>query len=119
MSNNVEIFENVRKARNGERVVILDGNSLKVDKIEDVVINEYIKLKDVLYVPEFNCNLVSLKRLSEDMDYAITYYSNVCVIQDPTERTLIGLGDHKDGVYYLRNTHGAQAMMVNKSKEEL
>ncbi|KAK1389421.1 hypothetical protein POM88_017599 [Heracleum sosnowskyi] len=34
--------------------------------------------------------------------------------EDPVRRTLIGLGDHKDGVYYLRNTHDARIMMAKK-----
>lgn len=36
------------------------------------------------------------------MGCAITYFKNVCVIYDPIRRTLIGLGDIKDGLYYLQ-----------------
>lgn len=79
-SSNFEIFENLREVGRDKRVIISNGDSLKVNKIGDVIINKHIKLRDVLYVHNFRCNLISSRKLSEDMGCAITYYLNVCVI---------------------------------------
>lgn len=104
ISSNFRAFENVREAGKDETVIILNGDSLKVNKIGDVILNKCIKLNDVLYAPNLNANLISSRKLSEDMGCAITYFLNVCVIQDPIRQTLIGLGDIKM-VYTTCETH--------------
>lgn len=100
-------------------MVIPDGITVKVYKIWNIDVNNFITLKDVLYVHGFTYDLISRRKLSEDIDCAITYYLNVCIIQDPVRWTLIGLGDHKDGVYYLRNTDDACTMMAKKGTRGL
>jgi len=50
-------------------------------------------LKNVLYVPNLNCNLISISKLCKQLNCVMTYFDEFCVIQDRTSRTLIGAGD--------------------------
>ncbi|KAJ4790588.1 Retroelement pol polyprotein-like [Rhynchospora pubera] len=59
-----------------------------------------IVLKRVLFVPSLNCNLISLGKLIAQNDCFVTFTNELCVVQDCNLRTLIGVGEHKNGVYY-------------------
>lgn len=67
-----------------------------------MILDSNIKLLDVLFVPQFSCNLISIYELTSDMNCTVTYASNNCVIQDLTGRRTIGSGELCDGVYVFR-----------------
>ena len=49
--------------------------------------------KNVLYVPKLNCNLVSISKLCKQLNCAVTFYDNSCVIQDRILKTPIEAGE--------------------------
>ncbi|WP_413771588.1 hypothetical protein [Psychrobacter sp. TB2] len=56
----------------------------------------------VSYVPNLDCNLLSSAQLTAESDCVVTLTSKFFVIQDLATRTVIGLGEVRDGVYWLR-----------------
>ncbi|GJY40837.1 zinc finger, CCHC-type containing protein [Tanacetum coccineum] len=74
-------------------------------------------VKDVLHVPKFKCNLLSVSRLSKELQCAVTFFPEFCIMQDLYSRTLIGAGDCEDGLYKMgmfeNNRH---AMMTTQTK---
>jgi Integrase core domain/GAG-pre-integrase domain len=73
-----------------------------------------IVLKRVLYVPSLNCSLISLGKLIKDNDCFVTFTNESCIVQDCTSRTLIGVGEHKNGIYYY---HPVASALVNHAKK--
>jgi len=65
-------------------------------------LGENLQLENVLYVPNLKCNLVSISKLCKQFNYAVTYFDDFCVIQDCTLRILIGSGEQREEVYYLK-----------------
>lgn len=59
-------------------------------------------LRNVLYVPNIKCSLISIGRLISDNTCLVTFTDCLCVIQDRTSRMPIGLGKFQHGVYYFR-----------------
>ena len=57
-------------------------------------------LNEALYVPKLNCNLLLVAKLCKDLNCVVTFFDESCVLQDHTSRTLIGVGEQRDGVYY-------------------
>ena len=57
-------------------------------------------LKDVLYVPELNCNLLCGAKLFRDLKCMMSFFNDSCVLRDCTSRTLIGMDEQRDGIYY-------------------
>nr|KYP43828.1 Retrovirus-related Pol polyprotein from transposon TNT 1-94 [Cajanus cajan] len=57
---------------------------------------------DVLYIPQFSCNLISIHKLTHDLNYVVTFFADNCMIQDQVMKKMIGLGDQCDGVYVLK-----------------
>ena len=57
------------------------------------------------YVPNLNCNLISVANLCNDLNCTVTFSYEYCVLQDGTSRTLIGIGEQRDGVYFYKEAY--------------
>uniref|UniRef100_A0A803LM41 Uncharacterized protein n=1 Tax=Chenopodium quinoa TaxID=63459 RepID=A0A803LM41_CHEQI len=75
---------------------IPDGSKVSVSHIGTVELNG-IKLNDVLFVPGFKFNLISVPKLCEDMKCEVVFSANKCFVQDHSMR--MHLGDLKEGLY--------------------
>jgi len=53
-----------------------------------VSLGEDIKWKNVLYVLNLKCNLVSISKLCKELNGVVTYFDSFCMIQDCILRTL-------------------------------
>nr|GEW77633.1 putative reverse transcriptase domain-containing protein [Tanacetum cinerariifolium] len=60
-------------------------------------------LKDVLVVPSFKFSLLSVPKLTQDSQCAVSFYPTFCVVQDLTTKKVTGLGRLKDRLYHLIN----------------
>ena len=59
-----------------------------------------INLDKVLYIPNFSCNLISVAQLIRELKCIVIFDEDLCVIQDRTSKSLIGVGRLREGVYY-------------------
>lgn len=57
------------------------------------------KTKDVLYVLDFNCNLLCVGQLSNDLQCVVSFFPDFCVMQNLSTRSLIGAGKRDNGLY--------------------
>ena len=69
-----------------------------------LALGDGLELKNVLYVPKLNCNLVSISKLCKQLNCAVTYFDDFCVIQDRISRTLIGACEQREGLYYYKGS---------------
>ncbi|CAL1397690.1 unnamed protein product [Linum trigynum] len=60
-------------------------------------------LEEALYVPQFNFNLVSVSKLSKNKSLCLTFFSDVCLIQDMQLRRMTGSAKLSHGLYLLDN----------------
>lgn len=58
-------------------------------------------LRDVLFVPRFSFNLISVSCLMKDENLSINFSGNSCVIQDKLHSTKIGRAECSNGLYLL------------------
>ena len=91
-----------------------NGRHIVASEKGSVALGGGLKLENVLCVPKLNCNLVSISKLCKQLNYAVMYFDDFCVIQDRTSRTLIGSGEQRDRVYYYKDTRPRQANAVNE-----
>ncbi|KAK0588592.1 hypothetical protein LWI29_002973 [Acer saccharum] len=85
----------------GEKANIVAKGSLPL--------NSVYYLHDVLCVPTFKVDLMSVSRLTRGLNCSITFFPYCCILQDLATRRMIGLGKQRDGLYYLA------ALATNKS----
>ncbi|RVW46160.1 hypothetical protein CK203_076170 [Vitis vinifera] len=53
-----------------------------------------------VHVPKMSANLLSISKLTKSQNYSVTFFSNRCVFQDLTRKT-IGNAEKREGLYYL------------------
>ena len=79
---------------NGEKVV--------VTYIGTVQISSTLTLTDVLCVPSFNFNLISVSQLTKHKFCCLIFLGDWCFIQDLAQWSMIGLGKQSNGLYLLQ-----------------
>uniref|UniRef100_A0A2N9EUA1 phosphoenolpyruvate carboxykinase (ATP) n=1 Tax=Fagus sylvatica TaxID=28930 RepID=A0A2N9EUA1_FAGSY len=64
-----------------------------------------LTFSNVLYLPEFPFNLLSVHKLTVALHCSIAFFPSYCVFQDLKTKRTIGGGFEKDGLYYFRPFH--------------
>ena len=104
MTGKLEFLSNIW---NGESspVGLPNGTHIFANTHGRVVLNDNFILKDVLYVPTLNCNLISVQQLIKENNCVVTFYPDHCTLQDQSTRMKIGRGEIKDEIYYFKADH--------------
>ncbi|KAK9689858.1 hypothetical protein RND81_09G086400 [Saponaria officinalis] len=115
------LFVNLRCLIKPILVGLPDSTTKTVTQIGEIRIHPLILLHEVLFVPEFKHNLLSVGKLLSTNGLLIHFDVHKCVVQDPARQTLIvGL---KDGGLY-RLQHGvvsnseSQSVWLNKNSRK-
>nr|KYP65402.1 Retrovirus-related Pol polyprotein from transposon TNT 1-94 [Cajanus cajan] len=66
-----------------------------------VYFTPHFVLHDVLYVPNFNFNLLSISKLISTLPYHLIFSDKICHIQEASSLRMIGLASLKQGLYHL------------------
>jgi hypothetical protein len=93
----------VRETRNQPKMNLPTGKCATITHIGNVQLNCGVNLRDVLCVPDFRHNLLSVQKLVKDEKCKVTFYPDVCVIQDSATLTVRAVGKAENGLYYLVN----------------
>ncbi|CAM8945296.1 unnamed protein product [Rhodiola kirilowii] len=82
-------------------VIMPNGSKAQVTHTGSSIINSSLTIVDVLLVPDFQFNLMSVGKLVSQSSYAVTFVDNVCHIQEPVRHTILGTGNYVQGLYQL------------------
>jgi len=70
-----------------------------------IALSKDIVLKLVLLVPNLNCNLLSISKLTSNLDCIAKFSKNVCEFQKRTSGKMIGSAEARLGLYLLTKTN--------------
>lgn len=87
-------------------VTFPNGQASRATKMGTLRLSSTYYLLDVLYVPDFNCTLISVSKLLKQTGCIATFTDTLCVLQDRFTRTLIGAGEEREGVNYFFGCYG-------------
>ncbi|KAG7534049.1 Ribonuclease H-like superfamily [Arabidopsis thaliana x Arabidopsis arenosa] len=82
-------------------VTLPTGFGVKITGIGTVKLSDFMILKNVLYIPDFRLNLLSVSQLTKDMGYRVSFDENSCMIQDHIKGLMIGKGEQISNLYIL------------------
>lgn len=68
----------------------------------EVHIFDFLILHNVLYLPQFNFNLISISKLAK-LNYCFSLSGDVCYIQD-SQKKVIGSGKLKQGLSHIEDS---------------
>ena len=78
-----------------------NGQSVFVTHIGTIHLTSSLILHNVLCVPSFDFNLISVSKLASTLHCCLFFFSNLCFLQDLLHWKMIGLGKQSNGLYIL------------------
>ncbi|KAL6182057.1 hypothetical protein ACLB2K_043480 [Fragaria x ananassa] len=82
-------------------VLLPSGEKAQIASTGSVLLNSHYYLDNVLYIPNFKVDLLSISRLTRGLNCSVTFSPYWCILQDLVSRKTIGLGKERNGLYYL------------------
>lgn len=101
MCSNISSINNLSPFSKYTPIFLLDSSIKAVTHF--IVLNSRIILNNVLHVPKFTCNLLSVKSLAESAKIIFKFYSTHCVLQDLETEKLLAYGRIIGNLYILDN----------------
>ncbi|XP_075491094.1 uncharacterized protein LOC142529437 [Primulina tabacum] len=89
------------KAVENSRVTLPNSAHVDVKFYGDIKLGDSLVVLDVLYIPEFKFNLLSVSSLIATTQNVISFYCDSFIIQDMAIEKMIGKGRRIDGLYVL------------------
>ena len=87
-----------------------NGEKVTVTHIGTIQVTSTLKLENVLCVPSFTFNLISVNQLTKTLSCCLVFLSNLCFIQDLTCWKTIGVGELHDKLYLLHTTSSCKSI---------
>lgn len=101
MTSNLSVLVNVKAAVPNLTVNLPTGSKATVTHTGDLQLKNVLNLLNVLYVPFFTHNLLSIHKLSEDNDCYAVFSPKFCTIIDTKTHTVRAKGMVDNGLYHL------------------
>jgi len=103
----------IKQLTEHSNITLPNGHFSEISYIGKVKLSSTLVLNEVLYVPLFKYNLLSVPKLTKDTNYIVTFYPTLCIIQDLDTKKILGIGKRSRGLYFLQDNplHGVDNKM--------
>ncbi|XP_019253648.1 PREDICTED: uncharacterized protein LOC109232363 [Nicotiana attenuata] len=100
-----EVLEKLKRINKGNSrgVQILTGGRSEIVNTGDTTILGGQKIRNVLHVPDFKFNLISVSMLTRDLCCSACFYPRFCVFQGLYNGREPGIGREDEGLYIIRS----------------
>ncbi|KAK3015825.1 hypothetical protein RJ639_005462 [Escallonia herrerae] len=115
MTGNLNLFSSIWDI-SPSSVGLPDGLQTNAIKAGSVSLADGITLRHVLYVPNLAVNLISVSCLATDANCFVAFSNDICVLQDRTSKSPIGLGKMHRGVFVFQPLSTATVAAVSESE---
>jgi hypothetical protein len=96
-----------------DKVRIANGSLSPVSGKGSVSVAPSMTLASVLHVPNLAVNLLSIARITIELNCRVIFYSYYCFFQDLVKGNMIGNGSLKDSLYYLDSHPNTQSRLIH------
>src|ERR1044072_2621582 len=96
-------------------ITVANGSQTPVIGCGFVHLSSSLHLKHVLHVPELSNNLLSIHKLTQDLNCVVTFFHSHCVFQDLATGERLGIAKEQDGLYYIPHKESKCHQMSSKS----
>ncbi|WMV34576.1 hypothetical protein MTR67_027961 [Solanum verrucosum] len=83
----------------GDKVNLLTGTSVAISHIGNTPMFENELVQNVLFVPYFRFNLLSVSKLTKELSCFVSFYPDFCEFQDHHSDRVKGIGKENGGFY--------------------
>nr|KYP43794.1 hypothetical protein KK1_034774 [Cajanus cajan] len=96
-------FSSYTTSSSNQHITIANGSHTPVIGCGNIQLQSSLLLKNVLHVPQLSNNLLSIHKITQDLNCAVTFFHSHCVFQDLATGRTIGIAKEQDGLYYLQH----------------
>ncbi|KAL2239212.1 UNVERIFIED_CONTAM: Retrovirus-related Pol polyprotein from transposon RE2 [Sesamum indicum] len=89
---NLDLFHSYSKPSQTYTIVLPDGTKKDASYVGEVYLNAEAVLQDVLYIPSFSVNLLSVTQLCRNNSYHFYFTKTNCILQDQVSRRNLVVG---------------------------
>lgn len=104
MTSNLKLLVNLKPVVANMTVNLPTGAKAMVSHVGDVYLQNGLQLLNVLYVPMFTHNLLSIHKLAQDNKCYAVFSPNSCTIVDTVFHAIKGKGTVVNDLYHMTNT---------------
>jgi hypothetical protein len=101
------------------KVKLPNGSIVLAQHSGTVKLTPSLIITEVLFIPNFSVNLISVSQLCKSPKYAVQFTSSQSIIQDQLTKKMIGSAELLDGLYYIslaeRNVNAYTASDTSQS----
>ncbi|KAK9061911.1 hypothetical protein SSX86_019095 [Deinandra increscens subsp. villosa] len=118
MCHDIHLFSDIHLLHKPVSIGLPNGQVIKVTHTGTVIINSNLSLFNVLHIPQFTHNLLSVPKLCESTKGILLFTHNSCLFQAPSLKRPLVLGELVHGLYLLNQnlkTSVASSFVVSKS----
>lgn len=90
MTCSLKLLHNIRPAPPYLSIKLPTGNTANITHIGDIVLNCGIPLVNVLFVPQFTHNLLSVTKLGTDNKCEVTFKDGKCLVMNSESKLVMG-----------------------------
>ena len=109
LSGNKDIFSSLTITSPLPMITLANGFQTMAKGIGSACPLPSIPLTFVFYVPDFPFNLISISKLTRDLNCLITFYDNSVTLQDQSTGRMIGIGREFQGLFHLSSASSSTA----------
>ena len=119
MYNDISLFESVVFVQN-IKVSLPNGVAIPIVRIGTKLLSKDIRLHNVLFVPNFRYNLLSVRAFIDTSPFSMVFICDDCVIQECSQGKMIGKGSKSGKLYQLNfeDVSGNKTCVVASCKQQ-
>ena len=95
------LFTNITYLANPVHIILPDASLKTVTQIGEIALLPNLSLNNVLYVPKFKYNLLSVSKLLDDLPLYTNFYSYTCIFQDLIIDLVVAMAKKAGGLHKL------------------
>ena len=100
MTHMSSLFSSYHLLSGQDKMRVADGSFSTISGKGIVDLSKDLSLKSVLHVPSLTSNLLSVSKLTKNLNCSINFFPTHCVFQDRLTKRTIGSGHECGGLYY-------------------
>ncbi|KAF3615583.1 putative NAC domain-containing protein 43-like [Capsicum annuum] len=120
---NIDALDSIKElcSNKGNQVCMPTGRKSEITHIGNTSLSGDLQVKNVLHVPEFKYNLLSVSKLTKELSCSVKFFPDFCVFQDVYSGRVRGIVKKSEGLYIIKknNDAGSKKVVLNTTKENM
>ncbi|KAL2246173.1 UNVERIFIED_CONTAM: Retrovirus-related Pol polyprotein from transposon RE2 [Sesamum indicum] len=117
MCANAALFEFLKPLDDETSIKLRNGIVQKVKLARNIRVTKNIIRIEVLYVPDFKHNLLSVNRLCRDNSFKVTFTKDNCTVQDLQTSRVMAVGRQENRLYILGMDKNKDTDLTNNAED--